>query len=84
MKSTSIRSNFFVEKVLPGGMRRVLTEAEMDNHRAPNLDPASRRPVLAWLREIPTEGNPAEMARTVSANQQVIEDLAIDTLLVPR
>lgn len=77
-----LEEDFFVEKVLPGGMNRALTVAEMDGYRGPYPDPASRRPVLAWVREIPIEGFPADMVQTVTANQQVIADPAVDTLLM--
>lgn len=77
-----LEENFFVEKVLPGGMDRVLTVAEMDGYRAPFLVPHSRRPVLAWVREIPIEGLPADMVQTVTANQHVIADPTVETLLM--
>ncbi len=77
-----LEENFFVEQVLPGGMERALTPSEMDGYRAPFPDPASRRPVLAWVREIPIEGSPADMVEQVAANQHVIADPAVETLLM--
>jgi haloalkane dehalogenase len=45
--------NFFVEKVLPGGVRRVtLPEAVMNAYRGPFPTPASRRPTAVFPREI--------------------------------
>ena len=45
--------NFFVEKALPGGVRRVkLPEAVMDAYRGPFPTPASRRPTAVFPREI--------------------------------
>lgn len=45
--------NIFVEKVLPGGVRRVtLPEAVMDAYRGPFPTPASRRPTAVFPREI--------------------------------
>lgn len=81
-EAMALDQNFFVEEVLPGGMNRVLTDAEMQSYREPYPDAASRAPVLAWLREIPVEGYPANMVQTVTANQHVIADPKMDTLLI--
>jgi haloalkane dehalogenase len=45
--------NLFVEKILPGGVRRrQLPEAVMDAYRGPFPSPASRRPTAVFPREI--------------------------------
>lgn len=44
---------------------RALTPAEMAAYRAPFLEREARRPTLAWPREIPIEGQPAEVAAIV-------------------
>ena len=54
-----IEKNMFVEKVLPGGVARGLTVKEMDNYRAPFLDPSSREPLYRWRNEVPIEGKSA-------------------------
>lgn len=77
-----LEENFFVEEVLPAGMVRTPTSAEMDAYRAPYPDRASRLPVLVWAREIPIEGSPAQMVDVVTANQGVITDPAVPTLLM--
>jgi haloalkane dehalogenase len=47
------RRNVFVERILPGGVRRKkLPQAVMDAYRGPFPDPASRRPVHVFPREI--------------------------------
>lgn len=56
-----IEENMFVEKVLPGGVVRGLTEQEMDHYRAPFLDPACREPLYRWPNEVPIEGKPADV-----------------------
>jgi haloalkane dehalogenase len=48
-----LRRNFFVEKIIPSGVRRrKLPEAVMDAYRGPFPDPESRRPVHVFPREI--------------------------------
>ena len=59
--------NVFVEAVLPGSIFRKLTQAEMENYRDPFRDPGeARRPTLTWPREIPIDGEPADVRAIVS------------------
>lgn len=60
--------NVFVERILPASVLRGLTEAEMTVYRRPYLAPGeSRRPTLAWPREIPVGGEPADVVAIVDA-----------------
>lgn len=48
-----LQRNFFVEKVIPGSMRRrQLSQAVMDAYRGPFPTPESRRPIHVFPREI--------------------------------
>ena len=61
--------NVFVERVLPGATLRDLGEAEMAVYRRPYREPGeSRRPTLTWPRQIPIDGEPAEVTDIVRAN----------------
>ena len=52
--------------LLPASVLRGLTEAEMTVYRRPFLEPGeSRRPTLSWPRNIPIEGEPAEVVALV-------------------
>lgn len=57
--------NFFVETVLARSVLTPLAEADMNAYRAPFMVPASRLPTLAWARELPIEGEPAEVCAIV-------------------
>ncbi len=58
-----LAKNVFVDRILPASVLRGLTEAEMTVYRRPYLDPGeSRRPTLTWPREIPIDGEPADVA----------------------
>ncbi|ASP36892.1 haloalkane dehalogenase [Labrenzia sp. VG12] len=64
-----LQKNFFVEEVLPSlGVMREMTKAEMDAYRKPFPTPASRKPVLAWPREVPIAGKPADVVQEVTEN----------------
>ena len=56
-----LEANAFVERVLPGGIIRTLSAEEMVPYHAPFPTPESRRPVLAFPRELPIEGEPADV-----------------------
>lgn len=57
-----LEKNYFVERVLPGSVLRGLTDEEMAVYRKPFAEPGeSRRPTLTWPRELPIEGEPADV-----------------------
>jgi len=63
-----LQKNVFVERILPGSILRDLGEAEMAAYRAPFAEPGeSRRPTLTWPRQIPIDGEPADVAAAVEA-----------------
>lgn len=75
--------NVFVEVVLRAGTARVLTDEEMDAYRAPYRTPGeSRRPTLTWPREIPIDGEPADVAEIVGANAAWMASTRVPKLFV--
>ena len=63
-----LQDNFFIEKVLPGAMLRKLSDAEMAEYHRPFLEPGEgRRPTLTFPREIPIEGDPADVTAIAAA-----------------
>lgn len=67
-ESLILERNLFVERVLPGSILRRLSETEMEAYRRPFREPGeSRRPSLAWPREIPVDGEPPDVVEIVQA-----------------
>jgi len=63
-----LEKNVFVERILPASVLRGLTDEEMDVYRKPYLEQGeSRRPTLTWPRQIPLDGEPADVVEIVSA-----------------
>jgi len=61
-----LEKNLFIEAVLPSAVIRDLTETEMAHYRRPFAEPGEgRRPTLTWPRQIPIEGEPAEVVEIV-------------------
>jgi haloalkane dehalogenase len=66
-----LAKNVFVERILPASVIRPLAEAEMAAYRRPYLQEGeSRRPTLTWPREIPIDGEPADVAKIVASYAQ--------------
>jgi haloalkane dehalogenase len=69
-----VNQNFFIENILPGGVVRELTEAEMNAYRAPYVEPDSRKPLWRWPNEIPIEGEPSDVNEAVlKYNAKLVE-----------
>jgi haloalkane dehalogenase len=65
-ESMVLEQNTFVEGVLPASVKRQLSAEEMDHYRDPFRNAGEdRRPTLSWPRNIPIEGEPADVAATV-------------------
>jgi haloalkane dehalogenase len=58
--------NFFIETVLPKSILRRLSEQEMNTYRAPFGERDTRLPMLVWPRELPIEGEPADVVALVT------------------
>jgi haloalkane dehalogenase len=57
-----------VEQLLPSLVLRELSEEEMEAYRRPFLHPGEdRRPILAWVRQLPVDGEPADVTEVVSS-----------------
>src|SRR5262249_24738913 len=76
-----LEQNMFIERVLPGSVLRGLTEEEMSHYRAPFAEPRSRRPVLAWPREIPIAGEPPDVVAIVEAYRDALTRSPVPKLL---
>jgi haloalkane dehalogenase len=75
--------NFFIELMLPGGIVRDLGAEEMAAYRRPYLSAGEdRRPMLSWARQIPIDGEPADVNAVVAAYSAWLEQAAVPKLLI--
>ena len=78
-----LEKNMFVERVLPASVIRELTGEEMEVYRKPYLEPGeSRRPTLAWPREIPIEGEPADVHEIATAYSRWLASSDVPKLFI--
>jgi len=88
MRSTAgeqiiLEKNVFVERILPASVMRHLSNEEMAVYRRPYLEPGeSRRPTLTWPREIPIEGEPADVAQIVDGYAQWLAHSDVPKLFI--
>jgi haloalkane dehalogenase len=76
-----LEANAFVERVLPGGIMRRLEDDEMEPYRAPFPTPDSRRPTLAFPRELPIAGEPADVYQALQSAHASLKASAYPKLL---
>ena len=78
-----LEKNVFVERVLPGSVLRQLTDKEMEVYRRPFLKTGeSRRPTLTWPRDIPIDGEPADVVQLVSEYAEWLSRSPIPKLFI--
>jgi len=74
--------NFFVETILPRSVLRKLSDAEMAAYRAPFPEREARLPTLVWPRQIPIDGEPADVTAIVESSGAFLSRSAIPKLLI--
>jgi haloalkane dehalogenase len=60
-----LEQNMFIEVNLVRGMIKTMAKSDHDVYRAPFLESAARKPMLAWAREFPLDGEPADVVALV-------------------
>lgn len=74
--------NFFIETVLPKSIIRQLTEEEMDVYRTPFTSKNSRKTTLDLARDLPIEGEPADIVKIVDDYGKWLKYSDIPKLLI--
>ena len=77
-----LERNLFVERVLPASILRQLAPEEMAEYRRPFQNRDDRWPTLAWPREIPIDGEPADVTALVGAYAEWIAQNEIPKLFI--
>jgi haloalkane dehalogenase len=78
-----LEQNIFVEGVLPGLIQRQLSDEEMDHYRRPFVSPGEgRRPTLSWPRNIPVDGEPADVAAIVNGYSRWLSGSDVPKLFI--
>ncbi|WP_086851207.1 haloalkane dehalogenase [Amycolatopsis kentuckyensis] len=62
-----LTQDLFIRQAFTGGVRTPLGDDDLAAFLAPFPTPESRRPVLAWARQLPLGGDPAELVARIEA-----------------
>ena len=82
-EATVLQDNFFIEQILPKAVLRTLSTEEMAEYRRPFAEPGEgRRPTLTWPRQIPIEGEPADVTAIAAAYADWLATSAVPKLFV--
>src|SRR5258705_10504610 len=74
--------NALWKTILPKGILRKLTGKEMDSYRAPFLEREARLSNLVWPRQIPVEGEPADVTAIVEEYGRAMTRSSLPKLLI--
>ena len=78
-----LNRNLFIEGVLPNAVMRGLSDEELTVYRKPYVDGGEvRRPMLTWPRQIPIDGEPAEVVAIAEAYGAAMKESPIPKLFV--
>jgi len=82
-ESMVLEKNIFIERVLPSSIMRELSDDEMAVYRRPFLQAGEdRRPTLTWPRQIPIDGEPADVHQIVSTYANWLNECEIPKLFI--
>jgi haloalkane dehalogenase len=78
-----LEHNIFIEDNLPRTILRTLPEEEMNEYRRPFAEPGEgRRPMLTFARQLPIDGEPADVTEIVTANGTFLASSPIPKLCI--
>ena len=78
-----LEQNLFIERNLPATIMRTLSDAEMAEFRRPFLEPGeSRRAMLSWPRQLPIDGEPADVAAIMRAYADWLPGSSVPKLFI--
>jgi haloalkane dehalogenase len=61
-----LEKNLFVRQAFTGGVLHPVADEDLQAYLAPYPTPESRRPILAWARQLPLGGDPAELVARIN------------------
>ena len=67
-EQTILEQDLFIRAACTGGVLTPLGPADLDAYLAPYPSPQSRRPILAWIRQRPLDGEPADVVERIEAS----------------
>jgi haloalkane dehalogenase len=60
-----LEQNLFVRQAFTGGVLTPVSDEDLQTYLAPYPTPETRKPILAWARQLPLGGDPAELVARI-------------------
>lgn len=78
-----LQDNIFIEERVPGAMLRRMSDEEMAHYRQPFANPGEdRRPTLSWPRNLPIDGEPADVTQVVTGYGRWLAQSSLPKLFI--
>ncbi|HEY0753947.1 MAG TPA: haloalkane dehalogenase [Ktedonobacteraceae bacterium] len=78
-----LEHNSFIEGNLPATILRTLSDEEMNEYRRPFVESGeARRPTLSWARQLPIDGEPADVTEIVTASGKWLASSSVPKLCI--
>lgn len=76
-----VKQNYLVDKLLPSGIIRQLSEEEMEVYRAPFRTPESRKPLWQYVQDLPIGNGPSDVSDLILAYSNWLCETPIPKLM---
>ncbi len=80
-KHAILEENIYIEKILPNGVMRQLSDVEMDEYRKPFHSAESRKPIWQYLQDLPM-GEPTKVVELIAKYSDALQSSEIPKLLL--
>lgn len=77
-----MNSNYYLNKVLPSGVLRHLTDKEMSAYQQPFLRPGSCKPIWQYLQDLPKGDQPSQVSDLIAHYSEALTKSQIKKLLL--
>lgn len=77
-----MNSNYYVNKVLPSGVLRQLTEEEMAAYQAPFQQPGACKPIWQYLQDLPLGDGPSDVVDLITGYSEKLCQSPIPKLML--
>lgn len=78
----TVNQNLYLKEIVPALIQRALRPEEVEAYEAPFRDPASRKPMWRWDREMPVGGEPADVDAAFQAYGEYLKTSAAPKLFL--
>ncbi len=76
-----VKQNYLIDKLLPSGIIRQLSDEELEAYRAPFPTPESRKPLWQYVQDLPLGDGPSDVSNLIGAYSKWLCESPIPKLM---